>query len=55
MKKIKIKKNLEKGIVNKTTKLSLTQEYLKKQKKLTKETLRKVVNSAKREIDNAIK
>jgi hypothetical protein len=51
MKKIKSKKKKGKG----TIKTSLVQEYFKKQGKLTKETLRKVADSVKRGVDDALK
>ena len=54
-KKIKSKKKQGKRIIKKMIKSPLVQEYFKKQKKLTKETLRKVVNSVKKGIDNVLK
>lgn len=51
-------KNLKKKggkIAKKAAKNPLVKEYFKKQKKLTKETLKKVVKSAEKSIDNILK
>lgn len=50
-----LKNKKKRKIVRKTIKHPLAQEYFKKQKKLTKKTLKKIVNSAKKEVDDALK
>jgi len=54
-KKVKTSKKNGKGIVKKIIKHPLTQEYIGKQKSLTKDTLKKVTKFAEKEIDKILK